>query len=92
MPTSKFEATENSDTTGKSEHQTIGTPEEARISESTGTKKSRRSDLSGKHQNTEASSGRRRNTKEPELSTSSETPEVRLERKKSGNLDVRFRV
>jgi hypothetical protein len=42
----------------KPERQTVETPEEAGISENTGTKNSRRSDLSGKHRNTEAPSGR----------------------------------
>jgi hypothetical protein len=49
MPTSKVEATENSNTTGKPEDQTVGTPEEAGISESTGMKNSQKSDSSGKH-------------------------------------------
>jgi hypothetical protein len=71
------------------QRQTVGTPEEARISENTGTKNSRRTDSSGKHRNTEAPSGKRRNIEEPELPTCSETPEVRLKRKISGNLDIR---
>jgi hypothetical protein len=73
----------------KPERQTVGTSEEAGISESTGTKNNRRSDSSGKHRNTEAPSGRRRNTEEPKLPTRSETPEVRLERKISRNRDIR---
>jgi hypothetical protein len=71
----------------KPERQTVGTPEEAGISENTGTKNRRRSDSSGKHRNTEAPSGKRRNTEEPELPTRSETLEIGLERKTSRNLD-----
>jgi hypothetical protein len=55
----------------KPERQTVGTPEEVGISENTGTKNSRRCDSFGKHRNTEAPSGRRRNTEEPELPTRS---------------------
>jgi hypothetical protein len=54
--------------------------------ESTGTPNSRNTDS---FRNTEVSSRKRRNTEEPELPTQAETPEVRLERKISGNLDIR---